>query len=413
MFIKLAFSTSPRITIPLRILADIINTPSITSVSALQSRFTSAAYDASLSFYFDAANSQIIRTVDPTNTKAHVAHWGTGANGDMIFTLEQTVYDSPSNKVYTQLCTDYVTATASSNTWHHRVGTSISGTMASSQTPLTSSDNTSLTTQGTRLTLGGNPFAMSTSSYAYGVGSPSPVVFWAYVTDKCFFWTMTNGPVNTGWPASYNNIATFHGVNFQTQYTRYDYHNNMGNGITPVLYTNGRAPSGTGGYGNSGDISGVTNYLFAGNIYSNPLRVHSLINAIPNTTSSWPLIQNQFVNMTMNGVSNQWIGHSSAQVISNSASATTPTYAGAYTQTTAARYTNNNITATGFGIMPFGWECNYYCNHGGNASDQNGVYLFNGEYAPGDTFTMGGTQYMLWPMFAGYNIRLAFAVPMV
>ena len=63
--------------------------------------------------------------------------------------------------------------------------------------------------------------------------------------------------------------------------------------------------------------------------------------------------------------------------------------------------------------MPFGWEANALGNHGGNASDQCGVYIFNGDYAPGDTFTYNGVLYMIWPMYSGYSNRVGLAVPMV
>jgi hypothetical protein len=61
MFIKLSFTADTRFTIPLRIIADIVNTSSITSVSALQSRFTSASYSATLTANFDANNSTICK----------------------------------------------------------------------------------------------------------------------------------------------------------------------------------------------------------------------------------------------------------------------------------------------------------------------------------------------------------------
>ena len=413
MFIKLNFSASVKLTVPLRILADIISTPSITSVSALQSRFTSAGYHSSLTGSFDAANSNIIRTTDPTNTKAHVSFWNSPANGDIIVTIQQPVYDSGSNYIYTQLCTDYVTNTPGTNVVHHRVGSSINNAMTDTQAPVTLSEG-SATATGTKLTLGGG-LAISSNQGAMSYGSPGVYTFWAYVTAKCFFWAVNGSATSTGWAAvaNYSNSTYVAGPLFTTQYTRYDYTNTMSNNIFPAFYSAGRYGAGATGYGSSTDITATNNIFYTTNNYSLPLRVHSLINNIPNATVSWPLISHQYVNMTMNGVSSSNFGLNSVQTTANVASAVAVTYAGSYSSASSTRYATSNLSATGFGIMPFGWECNYYNNHGGNATDQSGVYMFNGEYSPGDTFTMGGNQYMIWPMWSGNSNRLGFAVPML
>jgi hypothetical protein len=89
-----------------------------------------------------------------------------------------------------------------------------------------------------------------------------------------------------------------------------------------------------------------------------------------------------------------------------------PSYAGSYSNQTNYRYPSDDLLSTGFGLMPFGWEATTYGNYGGNASDQNGVYIFNGEYTPGDTFVYNSKTYMIWPMYSGNSNRVGFAVPM-
>lgn len=407
MFIKLSFSADTRITIPLRILADIINTSSVTSVSALQSRFTSAAYSATLTANFDATNSTIIRTVSPANTISHVSHNSALADGRIVFTLEQPVYDAPSSKIYTRIDCPGAGATSC----FFDIGTAITGgTISSSGIALTVSES-NVSTNGTQLTLGGNNYGNITTVLSGGAGYNNIRTFWAYVTDKCFFWAVTNGnSYNVGWGTSYSNSNIQGGPFFQTQYTRFDYHNLDSNGIYPVLWTNQRAAG--IGYGTNNDLTTVQNLYFTSNTTTLPLRVHSIVSALPQVGTAWPRIYNQPVHATMAGRTSAMYALNYAQTIGAVATATAPTYAGSFSSVVNNRYPSADLTSTGFGLMPFGWEATSYGNYGGNASDQSGVYIFNGEYVPGDTFTYNNKIYMIWPMYNGNVSRVGFAVPM-
>lgn len=412
MFIKLSFTTNTRITVPLRMLADIINNQSVTSVAALQSRFTAGSYHTTLTSAFDATNSLIIRTNTAANTVAHVMNYATsgyGSYGDIIFTIRQPVYDSPSNYVYTQLRTSSVTAT----NIYMDVGTLITGgTMASSQMALTFDEtNNGSVAQGTQLTLGGNNYSYLQPNLTVSNGFDNVRTFWAYITDKCFFWAVTNGTsYNVGWGTTYADPTKQGGPFFQTQYTRYDYHNTMNNGITPVLFTNQRT---TGiGYGTSNDLAAVQNLLYTSFTYTLPLRINSMVSAAPQVGTAWPKLYNQAVHMTVAGRTSSNYGLNQTQVAGTATSATAATYAGAVSTTASTRYPNSTLSGTGFAMLPFGWEANYYGNHGGNATDQNGVYIFNGDYIPGDTFTYNNLNYMIWPMYSGYSNRVGFAIPM-
>jgi hypothetical protein len=407
MFIKLSFTADTRVTIPLRILADIINTSSVTSVSALQSRFTAASYAATLTANFDANNSTIIRTVDPANTISHISAPNALSAGGIRFILEQPVYDAPSSKIYTSIASPG----GSSTDGYFDIGTLITGgTISSAGLALTAAEN-SAGTLGTVLTLGGNNYGNVTPGLTAGNGFTNIRTFWAYITDKCFFWAVTNtNSYNVGWGTSYSNSTIQGGPFFQTQYTRFDHHNLDSNGIYPVLWTNQRNAG--IGYGTNNDLTNVQNLFYTNNSYTVPLRVHSIVSALPQVATAWPRIYNQPVHMTMNGRTSGNYGLQTAQTAGTATNAALPSYSGSYSNVTSNRYPSADLLSTGFGLMPFGWEATPLGNYGGNASDQCGVYIFNGEYTPGDTFVYNSKTYMIWPMYQGNGQRVGFAVPM-
>lgn len=411
MFIKLSFTADTRITVPLRILTDIINTSTVTSVTSLQARFTAASYHSTLTANFNPSTSTIIRTSDPTGTKAHYSSLiGRIDYGDFEFTIEQPTYDASSSKIYTQITTN---GTTGSNNVYYAVGTAITGgAITATNMALTVDETTTSAVTGTNLVLGGNPLAYTNTIATAANGYNNVRTFWAYITDKCFFFCFTNGTsYNSGFGATYADSTKFGGPFFQTQYTRYDYHNSDSNGICPALYT---SPRGTGiGYGTSNDLTTVQNINFTTNSVTVPVRVHSMISALPQVGSAWPKLYNNYTHMTMGSRTSANFGLNQIQVAGTATNATAATYAGGVSTAASTRYTSSNLSSTGFGLMPFGWEANYYGNHGGNATDQCGVYIFNGDYVPGDTFTYNTVVYMVWPMYNGYSQRLGFAVPMV
>jgi hypothetical protein len=69
------------------------------------------------------------------------------------------------------------------------------------------------------------------------------------------------------------------------------------------------------------------------------------------------------------------------------------------------------LTGTGFALLPLQWDAPNYGNYGGNASNRGGFYIFNGDYSPGDTFTLGGKTWMVWPMYYGQTDRIGLAIP--
>lgn len=410
MFVKLSFTANTRLSVPLRMLADIINTNTITSVSALQSRFTSASYSTTLTSSFDAANSTIVRTVDPSNTKAHFAfHSDYIQYGYFKFTTEQPVYDASSSKIYTQITTN-----GASTSVYFDIGTALTGgTITSTACAVTVAETlASNTGAGTSLTMGGNNYGNNANyTVTASNGYDNLRTFWAYVTDKCFFWFVTNGTsYNSGWGTTYSDGTKQGGPFFATQYTRYDYHNTDSNGIYPVMYTSQR---GAGvGYGTANDLTSIQNLNYTASVATLPVRVHSIVSALPQVGTAWPKIYNQAVHMTMASRTSGNAALNQTQVLGTATGATNSSYSGGFSSAASTRYPNATLSATGFGLMPFGWEANSYGNHGGNATDQSGVYIFNGDYVPGDTFTYNNKVYMVWPMQSGYSNRVGFAVPM-
>jgi hypothetical protein len=60
-------------------------------------------------------------------------------------------------------------------------------------------------------------------------------------------------------------------------------------------------------------------------------------------------------------------------------------------------------------MLPLRWSNSSKNNIGGVA--RGGIYIFNGEYSPGDTFTYNGKSYMVWPTWSGYSDRVGLAIP--
>jgi hypothetical protein len=419
MFIKLSFTTDQRMTVPLRILTDIINTPSITSVSALQSRFTSASYDTTLTSGFDATNSNIIRTNSPTNT---IAHYTTNSNaippsyGNCEFTIEHSVYDNTSTKFYTQITSSSLVSNVT--TYYYAIGDSITGgTISSSGLPVTVADTLAsvgvYVTGQVKLTLGGTPLVFTNPIAGPGNSGGNNIrTFWAYITDKCFIWATTNTTsFNSGFGSTYADATKFSGPFIVSQYTRYDYHNTNSNGIIPVMYS---SPRGAGiGWGNNTDLTGTYNVLYTSDSTILPMRVYNIISAAPQAGSAWPKIYNPYVTPTVGGRGNETVAYNYGQAVGTISNVNATSYGSPLTTTTAARFVNATLTSNTFGLLPLGWQNTYYGNYGGNASDQGGFYMFNGDYAPGDTFIYNSTVYMIWPMYNGYSQRIGLAVPMV
>ena len=451
MYIKLLFTGAKTSEQIFRIVTDIINTPSVTSITALNTRATAAGYNADLLQYLDPL-SEIIRTNDLANsggantyTKAHIARPAAvaGTGGDTVgiaapftFILEQSVYDALTTKYYTTVKSSVYQST---NTGIYRgpiqggVGNSLTGgTISSSQTPFadasTGASSYSAGALGTQLTVTNLQSVMTTGNtsnsgfpIAYGL---STNIFSAhfYITDKVFKYSMVH-VTSSAWP-TYNSGSYISGI-FSSQYTRLDNWNTDSNGILPVVFSSLKGDTAYTVYG--GLYSTTTTAASDGMLenwhkdrssavgYNIPLRVYNtLTTRNVNTTITKAY--------TLNAAVAPGIGTRSSNQYPLYNATLTPT--AAFTGGTLewdARYgpilfgllnlrsPSADLTASVFQMHPLTWtRFDLGAMGGGNITQQGNFMIFNGDFAPGDEFTTNSITYVLWPTrFA----RVGFAIP--
>lgn len=405
MYIKLNFTIAKSQYTLWRVIADIINTSSVTSISALQSRATAASYDASLLLGLEASTSEIYRTTDLSTTVAHYS----GNTGTKVFTMTLEQTDADSTKYYTQI----FNTDANSPNVYYNVGSLITGgTMSSSQMGLSAPDATN-STVGTSLTIAGNSLGNTTNYInSSGYGGDNVYTLYVYITDKMFMWATSLGAYAPGgYPASYT-AATYSGPWYVGQYTKYDYWNVDSNGMLPVMYT--MPDRGTNGQKiapRNEDYLNVRNpfYVTAANANLSPYGVLSLINAAPSVGTTWTKLYAQRICHTIGGISSgqrPLLGN-----FSPTSTGASMSYASLMSNQQFYRFPTANLGAVAFMHMPLGWEMSYYGAQGGNLSDLTGVYMFNGDYAHGDEYTYGGVTYSIWPMSNGFGSRIGHSVP--
>lgn len=407
MYVKLNYTTATSIPTMFRVFTDIVNNSSITNVAALVARFTSASYHSDLTTGFDATNSEIIRTVSPSTTVANYRRDSASATypNSYIFTLEQSVYDAPSTKYYTQLASK---GTSNSTTAYYGTGIT-GGTMSTSSYPLTlgNSSATADTTPALTIT-NSNSGTIMTNTQQLAV-----YTFWAYLTDKCFIWCVTHGGAyKNGWGVTYGDGTIQGGPWITTQYTRFDYHNTSANGVIPVIYTNPARGTGVG-WGVAADYNDALNVSYNGTLNA-VFKAMNIVNGLPYVGSSFPLRTHQLVNWGCGTRTNEFYGLTAYQTSATFNSTSSRTYvelSRALTTTAHQRWPNSTNQSTGFAMLPLTWACTLYGNSGGNMTSQGAFYIFNGDYAPGDEFTYNGITYAIWPSWVGYSNRIGLAIP--
>lgn len=147
MYIKLNFTQNKTGEQVFRILTDIINNAdTVTSVSALTTRFTSVSAAADLLSGFDSANSELITTspINTSLTKAHICR-NLAAADTFQFTLEQSVYDSTSTKYYTRIYADRGAGAVGTTNTIPYVSHSTGGAFTCTATTLAQGDRVTIT----------------------------------------------------------------------------------------------------------------------------------------------------------------------------------------------------------------------------------------------------------------------------
>lgn len=405
MYIKLNFTLAKSQYTLWRIITDIINTPTVTSISTLRDRQTAANYDSSLLVGLEDATSEIYRTTDLTTTKAHYS----GNTGTKVFTMTVEQQDADGQYYYTQL---FNTDVSSPNVYYN-VGTSITGgTMSSSQMTPPNADNTN-SFVGTQLNMSGNTLNNTTNYInSSGYGGDNVYTLYVYISDKMFMWATGLGAYAPGgYPGSYS-TSTYSGPWYVGQYTKYDYWNLNTNGMVPVMFT--MPDRGTNGQKlapRNEDYTSVRNPFYAVSANSNlsPYGVLSLINASPSIGTTWSKLYGQRICHTVGNVSSGQRPLLGNFTITGNAGALS--YASFMSNQQFYRFPTANLGAVAFLHMPLGWEMSYYGAMGGNMSDATGVYIFNGDYAHGDEYTYNGVTYSIWPMSNGFGSRIGHSVP--
>lgn len=396
MFIKLNYTSAKPMQTFWRIITDIVNTPSVTDITSLIARATSANYNSVLTANLDTATSEIVRTAADSNVTSHFSM------SDDVWksTFQFSVYDSPSTQFYAQV--GHITTGSSMAGFS--VGTALTGgTMSSTQLSLTDFSASGLSILSTSGTSDTNANAHADTD-VYSV--------WAYITNDCILWSYNTALSPTGWGSGTSALGPY----IISQYTRYDYINTMDNGVFPVIYPNPARDSANSSL-DSTDFAANKNPGFVATNSSSvvPFKVLNFIaNQNSSNVFSWPITNNVQVAHTVNGISScdgrAGLYNSTVQ----DGSDYTVVFNKLLSNTVNEKVPNKTLTGTTYLHYPLGWIHDYYLAMGGSISDRSGVFLFNGDYTPGDEYTVDGITYSLWPINSittSASYRIGLGVP--
>lgn len=398
MYFKINFTSNSNQKSIWRIFTELVNNQNITSISQLQSISAAGSWNSALT-NIDWDSSEIIRTVDPINTKAQINSYRSSYGLEFYFTMEQQVYDDPSKKYYYRIVPN--SNDNSANRGKLEVCNAISGSMDSAGIAPTITTNDDL--RGTRIDGVG-------SKQTYGfVGNDGSLgsnirTFCGYLTDTTFAWYTTSEASPTGFGTTFNNSGTYSGVFLNSQYRRFDHHNNTDNDIIPWLYTYPYATAAGWGANHT-----WVNHVNTNNIYGNHnLTAFNMVDASPRIGNSYPIRYFEKVAHT--------IGSASAEnkiFVSTylDTAGTGTTYSKTISSVADERFPTSDLNGNGFGLLPLGWTNTTRGNMGGDITSLSNIYIFNGDYYPGDEFAIGEKTYAIWPGFVGYTNRIGIAIP--
>ena len=416
MFVKLNFSTNKDVHQVHQILNAIINNVNINNMASLST--AAASWNANIVSGLNYTTSEIIRTVEPTTVKSHLADNATG--GRSLWTMEFQVYDAPNRKYYIQ----FDGSSANTQTFIKVGNTILSGSMTANQASMSIDLGVNANTSGTPVVLSSTTPAQLLTSIINQYSSTTANnyenvrTYWMYLTNDCLITASTHGTSsNLGFNATYNNGAAYSGPHIFSQYQRYDYHNTDANGVIPLMFTNLSRTTVGGGFGcgftqfNANDWDRVESVNYStGQVNDTAFRVFNFIDAHPQVGTSWPLTAFPAVNWGSGSRNNEQVALTGKTALDTGTS-TSAQYGRLIHTTSQTRYPSSDLRNVGYGMLPLRWTNSYRFNRGGNATTRGGFYIFNGDYFPGDTFTHENKIYMIWPTFLGYSARVGVAVP--
>jgi hypothetical protein len=409
MFIKIQYTAHKQYNQTLRLLTGIVNDPLITDVATLQSR--SSTWHGNIIASIDFDNSEIIRTEDPTNVKMRYAKDANTSNTNHYWIAEFDVYDNPGEKWYVQSSNTNGTGGLTAN-W--AVGTDISGSVSIDDASFAPNlaDTTNITASITRL-LASNTTDNNFSG-SYNCPNRSEIrTMWVYVTNECMVLSYTMGTTtNNGMPDTFTtgaNSATNAGPYFFGHYERWDYWNKASNGIVPAIYSNIWMGNGQGLI--DSEWYNITNTKYqTRDSTAGSFRLFGTIDATPAVTTSWPI--EKFLNINTGvGLRNDAVGPLNQIVYGAATNSATQSVGPVLQILPNYRFISEDLKATSFAMLPMTWGHSYYQNMGGSFTARSNVYVFNGEYFPGDEYTFNNKTYIIWPFYNGYQNRLGIAIP--
>lgn len=416
MFIKIPFTVDHTYVNALRVLTYTFQNASITSNATFQS--VAGGWHTNLTTGIDWQNVEIYRDVNPTNVKMRFSKDNTTWLHNHYWLTEFEVHDTPGQKWYVQ-SSNPTTNTVANN---FAVGTTLmTGNMDSAQMPTNAAD--SLGGSGNYITTKLNTADTENNMFSSSSNPPqsTPVrCIWAYITnDALFLYFTLTATTNTGFHETFTNGASatyLAGPYMFGNYERYDYWNKTSNGILPIISHNihRQSHNGFGWDQQAGnyDHTNITNTNYnVSNNQSAPFRVHSLIDASPRVTTSWPLIRWPLTSWGI-GFRNNNFNALNYNAITGSTSATGNSYTSGVSTNANFRYVSADLKSKTFAMLPITWNDGLRQCLGGNFTSRSGIYLFNGDYQSGDTFTFNNKTYIIFPTYgSGYSQRVGLAVP--
>lgn len=413
MYIKLNFNTAMTAKGMWRLLTDIVNTSSVTSIAQLQARAAAASYNGALNIpNLDVDNSEIIRTVDPVNTQMHIAVPGTQDYAwDCM--IQQRVHDDPTTYYYGHMQSSTENGANDDDQAKFNVGTAVtsSGGNIAAAGQLAPSLSNADDYRGTDINLTGQTYTGINYHHhdANGLGHNIYAIK-AYITDECFLWSIYggSGTGSSGYGTTFNNGDYYSGLRGMMQYRRYDHFNNPANGIIPMCWIQDMDDLARCGFGRNEHWIATVNTNSTLTTRA-PFRAMNIVNASHRIGSSYPI---EYFPHVAHMIGMRSYEQMHADYETRDGSGAGDLSVGKVIDSRANyRHPNSNLNANGYGLFPLGWTNTTKGNMGGNFTDLNNVYIFNGDYQPGDEIAVGEKLYSLWPGYVGYTNRFAIAIP--
>lgn len=424
MYIKLRFTTGTNPYNTLKILDWCINNRPATG-SNIATQITTAG-NATLAGLIDQTNTQVWNAgtgITALTSKTTSKFTKTAATSHTYqFYLEQEAYDNANYKhLFRIQDITSATSTAVNSIGDHFA--SITGSMISGITSEAFSQISynSPTIGGSGSMTGNLSAAHPTNQYYFNSTNwltNNISGFTIFITDNCFalFFTGTATSFPSGVPAGvYATSGSYiRGISLAAQYTRTDPWNNSTSGIPPWVFagvTNLNS-TGNGLLNSSSRFTSTQNLGFSSTAGMAHLYADRGINAIPsNSFSVFPFVERIPAAL---GIGNRFDDASGLTVTAGQVSTalTSTSQNGAALSTVAgSRFISADLKSTSYALLPMTWSNRHQNNGGGSITNRSGIYIFNGDYFPGDTLVSGTKTYILWPGSLDHANRIALAVP--